>query len=77
MEELIALNGDWHIKPITVPLKIIFHNHGTLNPKADITPLESVRISMMLTLATTYIGLGRYDFSGYIKEHNLERHFDK
>lgn len=57
---------------------INFCQEGTqakLIPKDDITPMESIRISIMLAIAATG-GVYFIDWIGYIKKYGLERHFE-
>lgn len=55
------------------PLRIIIDGIGTLDPKDDITPKESVLLSMMLACgATSSLGI---DYASFVKENRLERHF--
>lgn len=62
----------------TPKLKISFgfEDIGTLNPLPDITPLESVLISMMVS-AGMYAGKLGYgiDAKGWVEKHKLGRHF--
>lgn len=72
MSESFEVRGEptTHFSP--VPLKIVFDKHGTLSPCEDITPLESIHLSMVLICATARIAV---DYDAFIKEHKLERHF--
>lgn len=45
-------------------------------PKQDITPYESVMLMQMFVLASVP-NYHSCDYLGYIKENNLERHFEK
>jgi hypothetical protein len=60
-----------------MPLKITIQGLGELQPKHDITPLESAHLAMALTgaLFSGEIGMYYVDIVGFIKEHGLERHF--
>ena len=41
------------------------------DPQLDITPLESIRLTVL------FMREGFYDYGGYIKKHKLDRHFRK
>ena len=80
MEELMVTGNtvnSFSLVPTRVPVSIIFQDIGELNPKDDITPLESTRIAMLLAVCTTQTGYYKVTYEDYIKKHGLERHFDK
>lgn len=54
------------------PVRITFDGLGTVEPTEDITPLEAVRLSMML--ACGVIG-SHVDYVGFAQQHGLTRHF--
>ncbi len=53
---------------------IMIVNYGELSPIDDITPLESVKLSMMMVCA---LRNSLFDPIAFIKENGLERHFTK
>jgi hypothetical protein len=57
-----------------VPPSIKLEGVGTLEPNDDITPLEAVRLSILVACcsAPRYVAI---DYEGYIDQHNLRRHF--
>lgn len=54
------------------PLRITYNGLGVLEPAKDITPLESVRLTMMLICASAG---SHVDYVGFAHEHGLVRHF--
>lgn len=51
----------------------IFDKVGILKPLPDITPLESLHISIMIGAAL--MQLAYWDYKEYVTRHGLERHF--
>lgn len=60
------------ISPQTIST-FIFDGVGELLPQPDITPLESLHISIMLAVSQTRWGY--WDYAEYSMRHGLERHF--
>jgi len=62
---------------ISISHDIVFNNRR-FQPKDDITPMESVRISQLFTnlLVTAGFGGGTYSFDSFIETYKLERHFE-
>ena len=48
-----------------------------LDPQEDITPLESIHLSIFLIAVTKHTGMRLEDRVKYIHKHNLWRHFKK
>ncbi len=57
--------------------KVSFMQDGfvaTLDPKQDITPYESMHITIMLSYGNAK-STDLWDYKSYIEQHNLQRHF--
>ena len=53
-------------------IKFFVNGYGYLNPKKDVTALESVYLSLLIAaVARDPVA----DYSHYVKVHDLERHF--
>lgn len=53
---------------------VIVDGVGVLKPLQDITPMESLQISILLAVAVAN-RFNYLDFKGHIEKHNLGRHF--
>lgn len=53
-------------------VRINFKNLGDLQPMSDVTPLESIQLSMLLVALSEGLDCNYLEF---IQENNLQRHF--
>lgn len=55
-------------------INIKFFDYGLLTPKKDVTAYESVLLSMLIAAVLTNPAA---NYSSFIKENDLERHFTR
>lgn len=67
-----VLDNDATIRLMPIA-SFIFDKAGTLTPQPDITPLESLHISIMFGAA--YVRGQWWDYKEYVTRNKLERHF--
>lgn len=63
--------------PNVVPVRITYEGIGRVEPQPDITPLESVQLSILLCCSLSLPVPYKLDVDGFIDQHKLNRHFVK